>query len=62
MTDYFIANRYIATAERDARDILKWLRQTIPRFESKYSLPCWNASFNVVRVLSSETTMKGTLN
>ena len=62
MTDYFIANRYIATAERDARDILKWLRQTIPRFKSKYSLPCWNASFNVVRVPSSETTMKGTLN
>ena len=47
MSDYFITNNYMTTAEHNARQVLESLRKIIPRFESKYDLPCWKMSLEV---------------
>ena len=54
MSDYFITNNYMTTAEHNARQVLESLRKIIPRFESKYDLPCWKMSLEVT--LKSKTT------
>ena len=47
MSDYFITNNYMTTAEHNTRQVLESLRKIIPRFESKYDLPCWKMSLEV---------------
>ena len=42
-----ISNDYIITVEQNVRRVVKWLRKTVPRFESKYDVPCWRANFEV---------------
>ena len=56
MTDYFISNDYIITEEQNVRRVVKWLRKTVPRFESKYDVPCWRANFEVT--LESKVSSK----
>ena len=46
LSEYFMANGYVPTAETNAGHILNWLRQIIPNFESSYDLPCWRMSFS----------------
>ena len=47
MSDYFITNNYMTTAEHNTRQVLESLRKIIPRFESEYDLPCWKMSLEV---------------
>ena len=47
LSEYFMSNGFMTTAEQNVRRALQWLRQTIPRFEAKYTIPCWNASLSV---------------
>ena len=58
MSDYFITNNYMTTAEHNARQVLESLRKIIPRFESEYDLPCWKMSLEVT--LKSKPAKWGT--
>ena len=40
LSEYFMSNGFMTTAEQNVRRVLQWLRQTIPRFEAKYTIPC----------------------
>ena len=43
---YFKNKGFYNRAQDNARLILKELRKIIPRFQTPYTIPCWNVSFN----------------
>ena len=61
MSDYFITNNYMTTAEHNTRQVLESLRKIIPMFEGEYDLPCWSAHMNVFHKPSKKIT-NGTIN
>ena len=49
MSDFFKNNGYYTRAQRNARLVLEDLRKVIPRFRTRYEVPCWKTSFFAVQ-------------
>ena len=45
MSAYFKRKGFYNRAQANARLVLKELRKIIPRFQTPYTIPCWNVSF-----------------
>ena len=59
MSDFFKNNGYYTRAQRNARLVLEDLRKVIPRFGTRYEVPCWKTSFVAVRESPLQNRLHG---